>query len=135
MKDRLTKKVENEERYIANNFKREKGERVLISCDKYNAKVYNKLGRLEDTFELIEKMSKCKVCYKFQDRVVCKDYTNCDILYNPKGDFIEVYTSEFENLFGIIGMVIATPVVAILKIIYVFLDEKFDFFGFIDKEE
>lgn len=41
----------------------------------------------------------------------------------------------FENLFGIIGMVIATPVVAILKIIYVFLDEKFDFFGFIDKEE
>ena len=41
----------------------------------------------------------------------------------------------FEYLFGIIGMVIATPVVAILKIIYVFLDEKFDFFGFIDKSE
>ena len=41
----------------------------------------------------------------------------------------------FEYLFGIIGMVIATPVVAILKIIYVFLDEKFDFFGFIDKNE
>lgn len=41
----------------------------------------------------------------------------------------------FENLFGIIGMVIATPVVAILKIIYVFLDEKFNFFGFIGREE
>ena len=41
----------------------------------------------------------------------------------------------FENLFGIIGMVIATPVVAILKILYVFLDEKFDFFGFIDNKE
>ena len=41
----------------------------------------------------------------------------------------------FEYLFGIIGMVIATPVVAILKIIYVFLDEKFNFFGFIDKKE
>lgn len=41
----------------------------------------------------------------------------------------------FENLFGIIGMVIATPVVAILKIIYVYLDEKFDFFGFMDKKE
>lgn len=41
----------------------------------------------------------------------------------------------FEYLFGIIGMVIATPAVAILKIIYVFLDEKFDFFGFIDKNE
>jgi len=38
----------------------------------------------------------------------------------------------FEYMFGIIGMVIATPVVAILKIIYVFLDEKFDFFGFLD---
>ena len=41
----------------------------------------------------------------------------------------------FEHLFGIIGMVIATPVVAVMKIIYVFLDEKFDFFGFIDKKE
>ena len=41
----------------------------------------------------------------------------------------------FELLFGIIGMVIATPVVAVLKIIYVFFDEKFDFFGFIDKNE
>ncbi len=41
----------------------------------------------------------------------------------------------FEYLFGIIGMVIATPVVAVLKIIYVFFDEKFDFFGFIDKKE
>lgn len=36
----------------------------------------------------------------------------------------------FEHFFGIIGMVIATPVVAILKIIYVFLDEKYDFFGY-----
>jgi len=41
----------------------------------------------------------------------------------------------FEYMFGIFGMVIATPVVALLKIIYVFLDEKFDFFGFIDKKE
>jgi predicted PurR-regulated permease PerM len=41
----------------------------------------------------------------------------------------------FEYLFGIIGMVIATPVVAILKIIYKFLDEKFDLFNFLDKEE
>jgi hypothetical protein len=35
-------------------------------------------------------------------------------------------------------MIIATPVVALLKIIYVFFDEKYDFFGFInndDKEE
>lgn len=36
----------------------------------------------------------------------------------------------FEHFFGIIGMIIATPLVAIVKIIYVFLDEKFDFFGY-----
>ncbi len=36
----------------------------------------------------------------------------------------------FEHFFGIIGMVVATPIVAVLKIIYLFFDEKFDFFGF-----
>ncbi len=41
----------------------------------------------------------------------------------------------FEYLFGIIGMVIATPVVALLKIIYNFFDEKYNFFGYKDKEE
>lgn len=41
----------------------------------------------------------------------------------------------FEYLFGIIGMVIATPVVALLKIIYIFLDEKFNFFGFLGNDE
>lgn len=48
---RLTKKVENEERYIANNFKREKGKRLFTAIDNYNAKVYNKLGKLEDLIE------------------------------------------------------------------------------------
>ncbi len=41
----------------------------------------------------------------------------------------------FEHLFGILGMIIATPVVAILKIIYNFLDEKYDFFGFLEEEK
>ena len=41
----------------------------------------------------------------------------------------------FEYLFGMFGMIIATPVVALLKIIYEFFDEKFDFFGFLDNEE
>lgn len=41
----------------------------------------------------------------------------------------------FEYMFGIIGMVIAMPVVAVLKIIYVFLDEKYDIFGFIVNDE
>lgn len=36
----------------------------------------------------------------------------------------------FEYFFGIIGMIIATPIVAVMKIIYVFLDEKYDFFGY-----
>lgn len=36
----------------------------------------------------------------------------------------------FEHFFGIMGMVVATPVVAVLKVIYIFLDEKFDFFGY-----
>ena len=41
----------------------------------------------------------------------------------------------FEYLFGIFGMVIATPVVALLKIIYNFFDEKYNFFGYKDKDE
>lgn len=41
----------------------------------------------------------------------------------------------FEYLFGIIGMIIAMPVVAILKIIYVFLDEKYDLFCFLDNDD
>lgn len=36
----------------------------------------------------------------------------------------------FEYFFGIIGMVIATPIVAVMKIVYVFFDEKYDFFGY-----
>ncbi len=41
----------------------------------------------------------------------------------------------FEYFFGIIGMVIATPVVAILKVIYEFFDEKFGFFEYADEPE
>ena len=41
----------------------------------------------------------------------------------------------FEYMFGIIGMIIAMPVVAVIKIIYVFLDEKYDIFGFIINDE
>ncbi len=41
----------------------------------------------------------------------------------------------FEYLFGIFGMIIATPAVALLKIIFVFIDEKYNLFGFRDREE
>lgn len=36
----------------------------------------------------------------------------------------------FGAFFGIIGMIVATPVIAILKIVYVFLDEKYGFFEY-----
>ena len=41
----------------------------------------------------------------------------------------------FEHFFGIIGMVVATPIVAVLKIVYLFLDEKFNFFGFAKEQD
>ena len=41
----------------------------------------------------------------------------------------------FGYFFGIFGMVIATPVVALIKIIYVFFDEKYNFFEYKPKEE
>lgn len=39
----------------------------------------------------------------------------------------------FGYFFGIIGMILATPIVALIKVIYVFLDEKYGFFEY--KEE
>ncbi len=36
----------------------------------------------------------------------------------------------FGSFFGIIGMILATPILALIKIIYVFLDEKYGFFEY-----
>ena len=36
----------------------------------------------------------------------------------------------FGYFFGIIGMIVATPIMAIFKILYIFLDNKYDFFGY-----
>ena len=36
----------------------------------------------------------------------------------------------FGSFFGIFGMIIATPIIALLKIVYVFLDEKYGFFEY-----
>lgn len=41
----------------------------------------------------------------------------------------------FEHFFGIIGMIIATPVIACLKIIYIYLDNKFHFLDHINNYE
>ena len=41
----------------------------------------------------------------------------------------------FGYFFGIIGMILATPLAALIKIIYVFLDEKYGFFNYDENEE
>ena len=40
----------------------------------------------------------------------------------------------FGHFFGIIGMIVATPVVAMLKSLYIFFDEKYEFFGYAKEE-
>ena len=39
----------------------------------------------------------------------------------------------FGHYWGMIGMVVSTPLIAIIKIIYTFFDEKYDFFKNNDK--
>ena len=41
----------------------------------------------------------------------------------------------FEHFFGIIGMIVATPCIACLKVILVFINEKKGFFEFDDKHK
>ncbi len=56
----------------------------------------NKLGKLEDIFELIEEMYKKPVYWKNEyGDVFCEDYTDSTILYNPKTNEIEIYKYEF----------------------------------------
>ena len=40
----------------------------------------------------------------------------------------------FEHFFGIIGMIVATPVIATLKVIFTFVDEKIEFVKKIQNE-
>ncbi len=39
----------------------------------------------------------------------------------------------FGAFFGIIGMILATPIAALIKIIYIFLDKKYNFFGYTEE--
>ena len=58
--------------------------------------VYDKLGKLEDIFELIEEMYKKPVCWKGYDgEEEYEYYTHSTILYNPKTNEIEIYEYEF----------------------------------------
>lgn len=64
--------------------------------DKWVFEATCKLGKLEDIFELIEKMSKKPVCWKDDDGEEWLDYyTYSTILYNPKTNEIEIYGYEF----------------------------------------
>lgn len=56
----------------------------------------NKLGKLEDIFELIERMYKEPVYFKLDNGdVEYEYYTHSTILYNPKTNEIEIYEYEF----------------------------------------
>ena len=56
----------------------------------------NKLGKLEDIFELIEEMYKKLVCLKRDDgKIVTENYKDCTILYNPKTNEIEIYKYDY----------------------------------------
>ena len=57
--------------------------------------IVDKLGKIEDVFELIEKMYKKPVYWKSDDGKVYCDYTHSTILYNPKTNEIEIYEYEF----------------------------------------
>ena len=81
---RLTKKIENPQ--YSNDYE------MLCTFDYH---LINKLGKLEDIFELIEEMYKKPVCWKGYDGEVYCDYTHSTILYNPKTNEIEIYEYEF----------------------------------------
>ena len=83
--NRLTKKIENPQ--YSNDYE------MLCTFDYH---LINKLGRLEDTFELIEEMYKKPVCWKGYDgEEEYEYYTHSTILYNPKTNEIEIYEYEF----------------------------------------
>ena len=82
---RLTKKIENPQ--YSNDYE------MLCTFDYH---LINKLGKLEDAFELIEEMYKKPVCWKGYDgEEEYEYYTHSTILYNPKTNEIEIYEYEF----------------------------------------
>ena len=82
---RLTKKIENPQ--YSNDYE------MLCTFDYH---LINKLGKLEDIFELIEEMYKKPVCWKGYDgEEEYEYYTYSTILYNPKTNEIEIYEYEF----------------------------------------
>lgn len=63
---------------------------------KYCGEAINKLGELEDVFEIIEKMYNQLVYYKTSNGdVYCDDYSDSTILYNPKDNKIYIYEYSY----------------------------------------
>lgn len=66
------------------------------TLDLESCKPYLKLGELEDTFEIMEKLETTPVIRKTRDgRIVEEDYTYCTMLYNPKDNSIEIYYYDY----------------------------------------
>ena len=82
---RITKKIENPQ--YSNDYE-------MLCAHGYH--LINKLGRLEDIFDLIEEMYKKPVYWKCDNgEEECDYYTHSTILYNPKTNEIEIYEYEF----------------------------------------
>ena len=101
---RLTKNISDKQTYCGYEIKKCKYQQIY-DFKKYNeledyadydlTLAIDKLGKIEDVFELIEKMYKKPVCWKSDDGEVYCDYTDSTILYNPKTNEIEIYEYEF----------------------------------------
>ena len=62
----------------------------------------DKVGKLEDTFDLIEDMYRYPVCFKINFGEVVKFYYNdSTILYNPKDNSIYIYEYSFIDSYKI----------------------------------
>ena len=102
---RLTKNISDKQTYCGYEIKECKYQQIYdfkkydeledyVDCDLTLA--IDKLGKLEDTFELIEEMYNKPVCWKGYDgEEEYEYYTHSTILYNPKTNEIEIYEYEF----------------------------------------
>lgn len=99
--DRLTKNIEDWKIYTLSSAYISEIPDVIYG-NKYTGTAINKLGQLEDVFEIIEKMYKYPVCFKLDSGEVVKFYYNdSTILYNPKDNSIYIYEYSFIDSYNI----------------------------------
>ena len=102
---RLTKNISGKQTYCGYEIKKCKYQQIYdfkkyveledyVDCDLTLA--IDKLGKIEDIFELIEGMYKKPIYWESDDGKLNYDYyTHSTILYNPKTNEIEIYEHEF----------------------------------------